>query len=40
MPFSKLGLSNSTLKAVSDLGYTVPTDIQKRAIPVILSGRK
>jgi len=39
MPFSKLGLSDSILKAVSDLGYTEPTEIQKQAIPVILSGR-
>ena len=39
MPFSKLGLSDPILKAVSDLGYTAPTSIQKQAIPVILSGR-
>ena len=39
MPFSKLGLSDPILKAVADLGYTVPTAIQKQAIPVILSGK-
>lgn len=39
MPFSKLGLSDPLLKAISDLGYTKPTSIQKQAIPVILSGR-
>jgi ATP-dependent RNA helicase RhlE len=39
MPFSKLGLSDSILKAVADLGYTAPTAIQKQAIPIILSGR-
>jgi ATP-dependent RNA helicase RhlE len=39
MPFTKLGLSDPILKAVADLGYTVPTSIQKQAIPVILSGR-
>jgi len=39
MSFSKLGLSDSILKAVADLGYTAPTSIQKQAIPVILSGR-
>ncbi|NQY64960.1 MAG: DEAD/DEAH box helicase [Alteromonadaceae bacterium] len=39
MPFSKLGLSDPILKAVSDLGYTAPTAIQKQAIPVILSGK-
>ena len=39
MPFSKLGLSESIVNAVADAGYTQPTDIQKQAIPVILSGR-
>lgn len=39
MPFSKLGLCDPILKALADLGYTVPTAIQKQAIPVILSGR-
>ncbi len=39
MPFSKLGLSDPILKAVADLGYTAPTAIQKKAIPIILSGR-
>jgi superfamily II DNA/RNA helicase len=39
MPFSTLGLSEPILKAVSDLGYTDPTVIQKQAIPAILSGK-
>jgi superfamily II DNA/RNA helicase len=39
MSFSKLGLSDPILKAVSELGYNAPTDIQKQAIPIILSGR-
>ncbi len=39
MPFSKLGLSDPIVKAVTELGYTAPTAIQKQAIPVILSGR-
>lgn len=39
MPFSDLGLSDPILKAVADAGYTVPTAIQKQAIPIILSGR-
>jgi superfamily II DNA/RNA helicase len=37
MSFSTLGLSESILKAVDDSGYTKPTLIQQRAIPVILS---
>ncbi len=39
MSFSKLGLSDPILKAVSDAGYKTPTDIQKQAIPIILSGK-
>ncbi len=39
MSFSKLGLSDPILKAISDVGYSKPTDIQKQAIPIILSGR-
>ncbi|MDG6772851.1 DEAD/DEAH box helicase [Thiomicrorhabdus sp. ZW0627] len=39
MSFSKLGLSDPILKAVSELGYKTPTEIQKQAIPIILSGR-
>lgn len=38
MPFSKLGLSNPIVKAVAEQGYTAPTPIQAKAIPVILSG--
>ncbi|MDO7086397.1 DEAD/DEAH box helicase [Pseudocolwellia sp. AS88] len=37
MSFSTLGLSEPILKAVAEIGYTQPTNIQKRAIPVILS---
>jgi len=39
MPFLKLGLSNPIVKAIKDLGYTAPTPIQKKAIPLILSGK-
>jgi len=39
MPFSKLGLSDPIVKAISDTGYDKPTAIQKQAIPVILSGK-
>ncbi|XPF94331.1 DEAD/DEAH box helicase [Colwellia sp. RE-S-Sl-9] len=37
MSFSTLGLSEPVLKAIAEQGYTTPTDIQKRAIPIILS---
>jgi len=39
MSFSTLGLSDPILKAISDAGYRQPTDIQKEAIPIILSGQ-
>ncbi|MGF1690845.1 DEAD/DEAH box helicase [Photobacterium kagoshimensis] len=39
MSFSKLGLHESILKAVTELGYTSPTPIQEKAIPAILKGR-
>jgi len=39
MPFSTLGLSAPLLKALADLDYSEPTAIQKKAIPVVLSGK-
>ena len=37
--FSELGLSEKTLAAVEDLGYTEPTPVQEQAIPLVLEGR-
>ena len=39
MPFSKLGLSPKVVDGVRAAGYTEPTPIQLRAIPLILEGR-
>jgi ATP-dependent RNA helicase RhlE len=39
MPFSKLGLSPKVLEGVRAAGYTDPTAIQLRAIPIILEER-
>jgi len=39
MPFLNIGLSKSIVQAIKDLGYTTPTPIQKKAIPLILSGK-
>lgn len=39
MSFSSLGLCEPITKAVMELGYQNPTDIQKQAIPAILDGR-
>ncbi len=39
MTFNDLGLSAELLRAVSDQGYSQPTPIQAKAIPVVLEGR-
>lgn len=39
MNFSDLGLSDELVKAVTEIGYTVPTPIQEKAIPVVLMAR-
>jgi ATP-dependent RNA helicase RhlE len=39
MAFSKLGLSQPVLEGVKAMGYTDPTPIQLRAIPLVLEGR-
>jgi ATP-dependent RNA helicase RhlE len=39
MPFTKLGLSHDVLQGVRAAGYTEPTPIQARGIPLVLSGR-
>jgi len=39
MSFSELGLKPELCAAVAEKGYTVPTPIQKAAIPAVLSGR-
>ncbi len=38
--FEGLGLHENLLKAITILGYTQPTPIQEKAIPVLLSGTK
>jgi len=40
MNFQDLGLNEQIIKAVDGLGYTTPTPIQEKAIPVLLSGTK
>lgn len=39
MTFKELGLSEALLKAVAEKGYTTPSPIQEKAIPVILQGK-
>ncbi len=38
MSFEKLGLNKAILKALDEKGYTKPSPIQEKAIPVILEG--
>jgi ATP-dependent RNA helicase RhlE len=39
MPFASLGLSPELLRAVVESNFTVPTPVQKEAIPAILAGK-
>ena len=39
MSFESLGLSADLLRAIAEAGYTTPTPIQEKAIPVVLGGR-
>ena len=39
MEFEKLKLTRQFLNAIADLNYSIPTDIQQKAIPTILAGR-
>lgn len=36
--FRKLGISNSIERALADMGFDQPTDIQKEAIPLLMQG--
>lgn len=38
--FEELGLNEPLIKAVEELGFTQPTPIQQKAIPVLLAGTK
>jgi len=37
--FKKLGLISPLLKAIAEKGYTEPSPIQEKAIPVVLQGK-
>ena len=39
MVSSYTGISDPLLRAIASIGYKIPTPIQRKAIPVILSGR-
>ena len=39
MPFHEMGLDDRILKAIAKLGWTLPTLIQERAIPLIIEGK-
>lgn len=40
MSFESLGLNENVLQAIKELGFETPTQIQEKAIPVLLSGTK
>jgi len=39
MPFTKLGLSDQLVQGILATGYTSPTEIQTRAIPLAVAGK-
>ena len=39
VPFDQLGLNSSVLRALNEQGYTMPTPIQTKAIPIVLEQR-
>ncbi len=39
MPFGRLGLDDALVRGVAEMGYTEPTPIQEKAIPLGLEGR-
>jgi len=38
--FEQLGLSNDVLKAINDLGFVTPSEIQQKAIPVLVGSNR
>jgi ATP-dependent RNA helicase RhlE len=38
MPFKSLNIIDPILKSIAEEGYTIPTPVQKQAIPVVLKG--
>ena len=38
LTFASFGLHDSLMRAISDMGYEMPTPIQKQAIPLVLTG--
>ena len=39
MSFKSLGLTTAFVKAVEEKGYTTPSPIQQKTIPIILEGK-
>ena len=39
MPFNGLGLSDTLLKTLDELGFEKPTPVQEKSIPLILKGK-
>lgn len=39
MSFEKLGLNPKTLQAISEVGYTAPTPILEKGVPLLFAGQ-
>jgi ATP-dependent RNA helicase DDX18/HAS1 len=39
LPFSALGLSEQTMKGLSEMGFSTMTPVQTKSIPVLLAGK-
>jgi superfamily II DNA/RNA helicase len=39
MNFSEFGFTNPILKAINECGYTTPTPVQEKAMPLVMAGR-
>ena len=40
MSFKELGIGKNILKAIAELGFETPTEIQSKIIPQLLSGER
>ena len=37
--FSSLGISDEIVRAITEMGFEAPTEIQEKSIPLVLAGR-
>ena len=39
MPFRKLGITEHVLKVIEEEGFEKPSEVQERAIPLVIKGK-